>query len=227
MKKAALLLVGAAAAGGAAWYLWHHNRGVLTPKRQILFLEAMNTRLEPAQFRQLAAAYKRVGLPDQAAALEGRAALAEAPPDVKDARKKVLVEALSSADPAHVESIAVEFDKIYALGSAERLRRYAAGLKAGLPAGHVPVTADFAGEGSSFGGRRKRRRKAAALAAAAAAQAKNDLAQDNTPDPSQDSTPSARPGDAGVGDAGASPNPPPSGGDDLANDPELNAGWEY
>ena len=159
-KKTLAILAGAGAVvlGGVAWTMKHPLHGRLTAARQMKYLEAMDTLKDPVALRILAAGYGEGGLSDQAKALSGRAALFEAAPDVKQARRKLFRDTMQLSDPNAVELVAVEFDKIYATGAADQLRRYAIGLRGGLPAGHNPSPPEFAGD-ASFGGRRKRRRE--------------------------------------------------------------------
>jgi len=103
----------------------------LTPARQAAFDKAMNdVTLTPEQLRGIAQAFEKAGLETMATALRKRAALKEAPPEVKAARREVFTKALNSNDPALIEKIADAHEQIGAVGAAQDLRLHAESVKA-------------------------------------------------------------------------------------------------
>ena len=118
-----LLLLGTSGWFGAKYV---REKRAFTPERRAVFERAINNEtIAPAQLRELAAAFRKEGLPTQAALLEKRAALKEAPPDVKARRRAVFQKALSSTDPDAILEVAKAHEKIGALGAAETLREHA------------------------------------------------------------------------------------------------------
>jgi len=117
--------------GGFLGLRWYKKRHALTPERKAAFDRAMNDVMAtPDSLRALAASFKKVGLSDQATTLMKRAALKEAPPEVKAARREVFTKALNSTDPEFIAKVAEAHEQIGATGAAEVLRQQVESVKA-------------------------------------------------------------------------------------------------
>ena len=118
---------------GGSWFGYKAVRKhfASTPERKAAFEKAMNDQaLTSVDLRTLAQGFEKVGLKDFATALRKRAALKEAPPEVKAVRKEVFVKALNSTDPAFIEKVAAAHEAIGAVGAAQDLRMHAESVKA-------------------------------------------------------------------------------------------------
>ncbi len=118
---------------GGSWFGYKavKKHYALTPARAAAFDKAMNDMtLTPDQLRGLAQAFEKAGLEKMALALRKRAALKEAPPDVKAARRDVFTKALNSSDPTFIEKVADAHEQIGAVGAAQDLRLHAESVKA-------------------------------------------------------------------------------------------------
>ncbi len=136
---------------GAAIKVIKRKKGVMTPERKRIYAAALSGSLKsPEKLRTLAAVFRSEGLDEQAALLEKRAALKEAPADKKALRKGVFRKALSSQNKKAILNVAKEFHKIGATGAATRLEAYAAGLGAN-PAIQPPAAPDMGFEQEEVG----------------------------------------------------------------------------
>lgn len=106
----------------------YRKRDKMTPESKRIFEQAMKTLKEPAKLRTLAAAYEKQGLKAQAAELRKRAAIYDAPPQVKEQRKQVFKKAMNSTNPVAVKKVAAAFQKVGHYEGAAKLRSYARGL---------------------------------------------------------------------------------------------------
>jgi hypothetical protein len=119
------------ATGGWFGHKAYKRYTALTPAREEAFRMAMNAEnADPARLRALAAAFEKVGLDKQAKLLRQRAALKEAPPEVKAKRQALFQSALNSKDPDAILKIAAVFEENGATGAAENLRMHAESVKA-------------------------------------------------------------------------------------------------
>lgn len=119
------------ASGGFLGHRWYKKRHALTPERKAAFDRAMNdVTSTPDSLRVLALSFEKVGLSDQAKSLRKRAALKEAPPEVKAARREVFTKALNSQDPEFIAKVAEAHEQIGATGAAETLRQQVESVKA-------------------------------------------------------------------------------------------------
>lgn len=123
-----LPLVVASAGGLAFWRVKKHQYGKMTPARKKIFEEALKSMTEPSKLRSLANTYEKYGLRAEALELRKRAALREAPQELKVKRTEAFQKALSSTDPQKVSAVADAFHKIGAYGAASKLKKYATGL---------------------------------------------------------------------------------------------------
>jgi len=126
-------LIPALLASGAGWLGWKEwkSRKAFTPERRAVFDKAMNTvDATPSYLRQLADAFDKEGLAKQAKLLRQRAALKEAPPEVKARRREVFVKAMQSVDPDAILAVARAHEKIGATGAAEALKEQAEAVRA-------------------------------------------------------------------------------------------------
>lgn len=102
-------------------------------ERRMVYETALNTpQMEPAKLRTLAKAFREVGSTAEATMLEKRAALREAPEDLKKERRETYKKAMASTDPQAVDRVAAAFEEIGATGAASELRKYSDGLRAAL-----------------------------------------------------------------------------------------------
>lgn len=104
------------------------KKGQMTAARQEVYDQAMASLADPAKLRTLANAFQKEGLTYEATMLRKRAALRELPPDVKKGRQEVYKQALRSTDKEAIAKVANAFEREGALGSAQKLREYLAGL---------------------------------------------------------------------------------------------------
>ena len=102
-------------------------KGVLTPQRQRIFEDALNSK-DVKTLKSLATSFREQGLNHHADLLEKRIKLRELPPEIKAARKTVFRKAMASDNPTAVMSVAAVFDKEGATGAANALREYAGSL---------------------------------------------------------------------------------------------------
>ena len=118
-----------ASAGGLAWWKVKKQKyGKMTPERKKLFEEALRSMKDPAKLRELANVFQNYGLKAEAKELRKRAALRDAPADVKKKRAEAFQKGLNSTDPQKVSKLADAFHKVGAYGAADKLRKYASGL---------------------------------------------------------------------------------------------------
>jgi hypothetical protein len=118
-------------------------KGVMTPTRERIYHEALNSLRGPSDLRSLAVAFLSEGLHEQAELLKKRAAIKELPETTRLKRRQVLKAALGWRNPDNVNALAKAFDDVGANGAAALLRRYAAGLQpdADKNADTIPVPA--------------------------------------------------------------------------------------
>ena len=103
--------------------------GVVTPERQAVYNVAMNSVPDPEKLKNLAAAFKKVQLPDMADALYQRALLRALPPGVKQQRREVFRKAMKSTNVSAIRGVAAALHGEGCTGAAAALTRYANGLK--------------------------------------------------------------------------------------------------
>jgi hypothetical protein len=117
-----LLLIGGA--GSYFGHKWWKTKQAWTPERKQIFEAAMNADppKSPDELRGLAEAFRKEGLTAQATLLEKRAALREAPADLKAKRKAVFTKAMQSNDPKAIRAVADAHEQVGAVGAAEMLR---------------------------------------------------------------------------------------------------------
>ena len=101
----------------------------MTPERKNIYEAALKTKLPAEKLRALADAFEKEGLKEEAEMLRKRAALRDAPPNVKKDRRIAYKKGITSKDPAAVEQLAGAFQKMGATSAALNLKRYAAGLR--------------------------------------------------------------------------------------------------
>ena len=110
------------------------KRGVLTPEREEMYLEALATIRgpnAPILFRKLALGFEKEGLPLQAKMLCLRADYLDAPEVKKEERRMVRDRAMKSTNVAAIEIVANEFERLTATGVARDLRKHAQDVKDG------------------------------------------------------------------------------------------------
>lgn len=119
---------------GAAWYAQSKRSARLAdPKtmaeRRYIYETAINNPLEPAKLRELAEAFRKVGMKPEADMLDKRAALREAPKELTEKRREAYHKALRSDNIPAILEMAQAFDDLGATGAAASLRTYAAELQ--------------------------------------------------------------------------------------------------
>jgi len=125
-----LIPVLVASAGWFGWKKYQHTKA-LTPERKAIFDKAMNDEsATSAYLKQLADGFDKEGLAPEAKRLRQRAALKDAPPEVKARRREVFTKALQSTDPDAILAVAAAHEKIGATGAAEALRAQADAVRA-------------------------------------------------------------------------------------------------
>jgi hypothetical protein len=110
-------------------YKRSEKKGVLTKERQEAYEGALTSLTDPDKLRELATIYEKEGLTVEANMLRKRAVLRGQSPAVKAARKAAFDKGMKSNDPAGIEHLANEFEKITATGAASALRARAAELR--------------------------------------------------------------------------------------------------
>ena len=130
-----LLPIGIGLLAGGAWIAKNQrDKANSSPariaERAAIYETAINTKLDPDKLRTLAKAFRDEGLIAEATMLEKRAALSEAPPDVKAQRTAVFRQALASDDVQAVREVADAFEALGASGACAKLRAHADGIEA-------------------------------------------------------------------------------------------------
>jgi|SRR6185436_1190922 len=119
--------------GFAAWWK-KTGRGKkpkgLTAERQLLFDNTMTDERDPEKIRKIADLFALdPTLKTQTELLRRRAALGDAPAEIKEARREAFRKGMRSTNPQGIEDLADAYEKCGALGSAKALRLYAKGLR--------------------------------------------------------------------------------------------------
>jgi hypothetical protein len=126
-------LIPALLLGGGSWFGWKElkRRKALTPERKAVFEKAINTEdATPTYLRSLADAFQAEGLVKEAKLLRQRAALKEAPPEVKAKRREIFAKAMQSTNPDAILEVARAHEQIGATGAAEALKAQAEAVRA-------------------------------------------------------------------------------------------------
>ena len=121
------------AAGGWFGLKEYRRHKALTPERQAVFQNAMNAAdpsVTSTYLRNLATVFAQAGLDKEAKLLTQRAALKDAPPEVKAARRDVFLKAMQSTNPDAILDVARAHEKEGATGAAEQLRAQAEAVRA-------------------------------------------------------------------------------------------------
>ena len=127
--------IGAVVGGAIANVAQPTHKGVMTPKRSIIYKAAITSTKDPDELRRLADAFEAENLKPWAEMLRKRAALRELPPDIREARKNVYRKALCSDSPEEIETAAKLFENEGAADAAKGLRDHADAVKAAHAAG--------------------------------------------------------------------------------------------
>lgn len=127
--------IGAVVGGGIAHVSGDPQRGVMTPKRKLIYTRAMETIKDPGELEKLAAAFHGEGLVAEAILLRKRAALRKLPAQTKDMRRAAFRRAMSSDDADTIAQLAGAFESEGALDAAKALREHADAVRAAHAAG--------------------------------------------------------------------------------------------
>ncbi len=127
--------VGAVLGGGLAHVAPQSTKGTMTPKRKLLYENALATMKEPEKLRALADEYEKEGLKAQAEMLRKRAALRELPQEIKDKRRDAYRRAMSSDLPDEIDKVAAAFEEAGAIDAAKALHDHASAVRGAHAAG--------------------------------------------------------------------------------------------
>jgi hypothetical protein len=112
-----------------------NRKGVMTPKRQLIYESAIASTKSPDDLRALADAFDGEGLKPWAEMLRKRAALRELPQATRNARRAVFREAMASDNPDGIDKTAESFEHEGAVDAAKALRDHANAVRAAHSAG--------------------------------------------------------------------------------------------
>ena len=127
--------IGALVGGGVAHASGDPGKGVMTPRRKLIYARAMETIKDPAELRKLADAYAGEGLGLEATMLRKRAALRELPDDTKEKRRAAFRKAMACDKPEVIAEVAQAFHDEGAIDAAKTLRDHAEAVRAAHTAG--------------------------------------------------------------------------------------------
>ena len=127
--------IGALLGGGLANASPKKPSGEMTPKRKVVYENAMATIKDPKELRDLADVFEKEGLHGQAEMLRKRAGLRELPEATKVARRDAYRRALTSDIPEGIDEVAAAFEEQGAIDAAASLRAHAAAVRAAHSAG--------------------------------------------------------------------------------------------
>ena len=113
----------------------HPSKGVLTPRRKLIFARAMEGIKDPTELQKLADAFAGEGLPTEAAMLRKRAALRDLPADAQEKRRAAFRKAMASDKPDAILVVAKAFEEAGSVDAAKALRDHAEGVRAAHAAG--------------------------------------------------------------------------------------------
>lgn len=118
---------------GVSWYTQRRRNRPLDPALKAtydaLFDQTMNGKFPPEKLKVMAKAFRERGLLVQANMLDKRVALAEATPEVKEARRQAYKLGMASSNVPGIRNLANAYDAMGAAGAAQKLREYASGLE--------------------------------------------------------------------------------------------------
>ena len=97
-------------------------------ERAIIYDTAINTCKDSNKLRTLADVFEKVGSNPEATMLRKRAALIDAPSDLKQARRGALAKGLASSNKQGVLNLALAYEEIGATSAASKLREHASTL---------------------------------------------------------------------------------------------------
>jgi hypothetical protein len=99
--------------------------------RAVIYDTALNTCKDSAKLRELAKVFHQVGKDAEATMLMKRAALIDAPPELKKARRESLDQGMVSTNKQGILVLANAFEEIGATAAAAKLRQHASTLDGG------------------------------------------------------------------------------------------------
>jgi len=111
------------------------DKGVITPRRKIIFARAMEKVGDPVELDKLADAFAGEGLSGYAALLHRRAELRKLPPEVQAKRRAAYRKAMASDNPDAILPVAKAFENAGALDAAKNIRDHADAVRAAHAAG--------------------------------------------------------------------------------------------
>lgn len=111
--------------GAAVYRVKIQKKGVLTPERKEVLIDALENIKSPEALKELASKFREEGLHVQAKLLELRAKIRGVPEEVKEARRTVFRNTMKLKDKKKVLHIAEVFESQGCTGAAGALRNYA------------------------------------------------------------------------------------------------------
>jgi hypothetical protein len=126
--------IGALVGGGVA-HASGQSKGLMTPKREVIYKRALDGIKDPAELRKLADAFAGEGLTAQAAMLEKRAKLRALPQATKEQRRIAFRKAMASDNPDIIANIANAFQSEGQFDAARALSDHATAVRAAHMAG--------------------------------------------------------------------------------------------
>lgn len=132
--------IGAIVGAGIANTATSAKKGVMTPKRQLVFQRAMESVKSPADLRHLSSVFAGEGLQVEAAQLAKRATLRELPEPVKAKRREAFRKAMASDNVEIITNVAAKFGAEGAVITAKSLYDHAEAVRAAHAAGQSAKT---------------------------------------------------------------------------------------
>lgn len=121
--------------GGGVAHASNDGKGVMTPKRQLIYTRALESVKAPADLKKLADAFAGEGLETEAMMLRRRAALRELPQETKEKRRAFFRKGMSSDNPDVIDQVASAFEGEGALDAAKALKDHSEAVRAAHLAG--------------------------------------------------------------------------------------------
>lgn len=127
--------IGAVIGGGVAHASDGTTKGVLTPRRKVIYQRAMESIKDPTELKKLADAFAGEGLVGEASMLHKRAALRSLPHATREQRRTAFRKAMASDKPEVIDWIAKAFENEGAVDAAKALHDHAEAVRAAHLAG--------------------------------------------------------------------------------------------
>ncbi len=129
--------------GGMVAHKTGAPKGVMTPKRKLVYARAMGRIKDPADLKALADSFAGEGLHAEAAMLRKRAGLRELPPEVAEQRRLVFRRAMASDNATAIRDVAAQFAAAGSTDAAKILHGHAIAVEAARAAGAAAKPVDM------------------------------------------------------------------------------------